>query len=189
MEAAAWSHDEVFRRLEAEGKAVMARHTRGVCDAIDSARRARPYRALYTNAFTATAGRLVPIATQEGRHRLREVYSSHDVPLKSSLVHSDGSPGAFHLWVPILFAVRQWPLVLANVSASAAKESFAPDDARALPPSSYVFAHGMEPGQYIVLDSGEALHTGARIEGVATDVPRAAVVFDYECRRHDGAVV
>ena len=96
--------------------------------------------------------------------------------------------GQSRVWLDV-FAVRQWPLVLANVSASAAKESFAPDDARALPPSSYVFAHGMEPGQYIVLDSGEALHTGARIEGVATDVPRAAVVFDYECRRHDGAVV
>ena len=46
----------------------------------------------------------------------------------------------------------------------------------------YLFRHRMRMGDYVLLDSSETLHTGASIEGIPTELPRAAVVFDYVCR-------
>ena len=186
MEAAGWRHEDLFQELERAGKAVTAKHTGFPCA---SAGRSRPFRGLYTNVLTAHGmagggGQLRGLPEAE-RHAIRTVYSTNDEVSSEAHghLHSDGGDsGSYHLWVPIIHApVEQWPLVVANATQSQVEgglglETFDWHSLR------YLFRHRMRMGDYVLLDSSETLHTGASIEGIPTELPRAAVVFDYVCR-------
>jgi len=189
MESAEWRHEELFRRLERKGKAIAEQHAGCACA---SAGRPRPFRGLYTNAHTAHGpvagskgtGRLHPLP-EAGRHAIRTVYTDHDDTAGlSSHMHTDGAADSrsLHLWVPVVHApVEQWPLVVVNATQSQVRAT--DTDWHAL---RFVFHHRMRLGDYVLLDSSEALHSGAYIEGVPAELPRAAVVFDYDCISKSG---
>ena len=191
FQSTAFGHNMLFTRLEPIAKVIVEQLSGRTCR---PAKRpmGRKFRGLYTNAYSAagSGGHLRELKDPFERMQIRTVYSNHDDIFGGGAngVQGDdeGEIGSHHLWLPVIYdRVEQWPLVLANrtvaqVRAAAGKGASLDNfDWSSIP---WIFANRMRLGDFILLRSGVAIHTGARmVNGPAAETPRAAVVLDYIC--------